>query len=108
MKYGSGYWNAYSLFETITELCNAFNKLELIHLYRNSFRYQENRAVLREGMTKFGFQEFLDISHTGYIITSYNFPANENFDFKQFYQRLSDKGEHIFHTFIFFHIWTVI
>ena len=41
-------------------------------------------------MNKFGFKEFLTDEHTGYIITSYRFPEDPNFDFKRFYSRLSD------------------
>ena len=55
-------------------------------------RYQDNRAVLKEGMTRLGFQEFLDSSHKGYIITSYKFPSHKNFDFQQFYTKLNERG----------------
>lgn len=55
-----------------------------------SNRYQENRRILREGMAKMGFKEFLSSDHTGYIITSFFFPRNPNFDFVKFYTRLSD------------------
>lgn len=59
-------------------------------------RYRNNREILRKGMKKFGFEEFLDKSHEGYIITSYRFPEHPNFDFKTFYQKLSDKGQVIY------------
>ena len=39
-----------------------------------------------------GFVEFLDDTHEGYIITSYNFPNDPHFFFQDFYRRLSDKG----------------
>lgn len=55
-----------------------------------SRRYQENRGILREGMEKLGFKEFLSKDHTGYIITSFFFPQHPNFDFVKFYSRLSD------------------
>ncbi|XP_065069699.1 2-aminoethylphosphonate--pyruvate transaminase-like [Rhopilema esculentum] len=61
-----------------------------------SARYQKNREVLRHGMREMGFKEFLDDSHKGYIITSYFFPEDKSFDFKQFYQKLSDKGQVIY------------
>ena len=64
------------------------------------FRYQNNRKVLREGMKEMGFQEFLDSTHKGYIITSYRFPSDPNFIFKDFYSELSDLGmcdKHVFH-----------
>ena len=43
-----------------------------------------------------GFQEFLDSTHEGYIITSYFFPEDPNFIFKNFYEKLSDKGQVIY------------
>ena len=43
-------------------------------------------------MTRLGFQEFLDSSHKGYIITSYKFPTDKNFDFQQFYTKLNERG----------------
>jgi aspartate aminotransferase-like enzyme len=56
----------------------------------------ENRHILQKGMKKFGFKEFLDDSHEGYIITSFHFPKHPNFDFMDFYKRLSDKGQVIY------------
>ena len=47
-------------------------------------------------MREMGFKEYLDDSHHGYIITSYYFPSDPNFDFKVFYQSLSDKGQVIY------------
>ena len=44
-------------------------------------------------MTKLGFEEFLDPSHKGYIITSYKFPSDKNFNFQQFYTKLNERGK---------------
>ncbi|GFS25833.1 2-aminoethylphosphonate--pyruvate transaminase [Elysia marginata] len=57
-----------------------------------SKRYAANRDVLREGMTKLGFKELLDPSVAGCIITSYKYPADPNFNFPEFYNRLNEKG----------------
>ncbi|XP_065661699.1 2-aminoethylphosphonate--pyruvate transaminase [Hydra vulgaris] len=54
-------------------------------------RYKENRLVLREGMAKLGFKEFLSDTHSGYIITSYRYPLDSRFNFNEFYSRLNDK-----------------
>ncbi len=43
-----------------------------------------------------GFKELLDDSHEGYIITSFHFPKHPNFDFTQFYSRLSEKDQVIY------------
>ena len=58
-------------------------------------RYKSNRKILREGMARLGFREFLvppALTDECYVITSYRFPKDANFDFSQLYQRLSDKG----------------
>ena len=47
-------------------------------------------------MKELGFQEFLDNTHDGYIITSYFFPQDPKFSFKAFYEKLSDKGQVIY------------
>ena len=44
-------------------------------------------------MATLGFKELLDEKIAGYIITSYHFPKDPNFNFKEFYSRLNDKGE---------------
>lgn len=61
-----------------------------------SQRYQDNRAILKAGMTKLGFEEFLDPSHKGYIITSYKFPSDKNFNFQQFYTKLNERDQVIY------------
>ena len=56
-------------------------------------RYKENREVLAAGMKRLGFKELLDESVQGYIITSYFYPNDPNFNFMDFYNRLNEKGE---------------
>ncbi|HIK95744.1 MAG TPA: methyltransferase domain-containing protein, partial [Planctomycetes bacterium] len=41
---------------------------------------------------RMGFREFVPAELQGHIITSFLFPDDPNFEFKKFYQRLSDKG----------------
>ena len=43
-------------------------------------------------MKELGFEEFLDSSHEGYIITSFKFPENQNWNFTTFYSKLNDRG----------------
>jgi len=61
-----------------------------------SARYQENRAIIREGMKNLGFREFLTDEHKGYIITSFKFPTDPNFDFVRFYTELNDMDQVIY------------
>ncbi|KAI8482747.1 hypothetical protein Bbelb_395240 [Branchiostoma belcheri] len=77
--------------------CQALQELEQEGGVRGrAKRYQANRKVLREGMASLGFQELLDETHEGYIITSYHFPDHPAFSFKDFYSRLNDKGQVIY------------
>ena len=55
-------------------------------------RYERNHLVLTEGMRKLGFAEYLPAADQGYIITSFLYPQHENFDFMDFYNRLSERG----------------
>ncbi len=55
-------------------------------------RYRQNYEILLAGMRELGFEEYLDPSLQGYIITSFRYPSHPNFDFEQFYRLLSDKG----------------
>lgn len=55
-------------------------------------RYAENARILVDGMAKLGFEPYLAPEHRSHIITSFRYPACSDFDFKEFYQRLSDKG----------------
>ncbi len=55
-------------------------------------RYRENFRVLIEGMTEMHFRPYLKPEHMGYIITTFHYPDDANFDFEKFYRRLSDRG----------------
>ncbi|GBF95286.1 hypothetical protein Rsub_08317 [Raphidocelis subcapitata] len=59
-------------------------------------RYAENRRVLREGMARLGFEEFLAPEHQSYIITSFKFPEDPSFKFEEFYGALADRGFYIY------------
>ncbi|CAL1537566.1 unnamed protein product [Lymnaea stagnalis] len=54
-------------------------------------RYENNRTILKKGMSELGFKELLDEKIAGYIITSYLYPKDPNFSFTEFYNRLNDK-----------------
>lgn len=82
---------------TMLAFCQALKEFdEEGGLEGRSARYIENRRIIREGMKKLGFTEFLDSGHDGYIITSYNFPSHPNFNFKTFYSKLNEKDQVIY------------
>jgi 2-aminoethylphosphonate-pyruvate transaminase len=55
-------------------------------------RYEENYYVLVAGMRKLGFQEYLTPHDQGYIITSFRYPDDPDFNFHQFYDLLNARG----------------
>jgi len=55
-------------------------------------RYERNHRVLVEGMKKLGFRSYLSPDVQSYIITSFRYPSDPQFDFDTFYRSLSDKG----------------
>ena len=55
-------------------------------------RYQQNKAVLNQGMTRLGFKTYLKPGLQGHIITSFLYPDSAQFIFDTFYQKLSDRG----------------
>ncbi|XP_025105345.1 uncharacterized protein LOC112570876 [Pomacea canaliculata] len=59
-------------------------------------RYKENQRIIAEGMRRLGFKELLEPSVQGYIITSYYYPSDPNFNFTEFYNRLNDKDQVIY------------
>ena len=59
-------------------------------------RYRENYELTLAGMESLGFQPFLEKEDRGYIITSFYYPTHPRFDFKEFYQRLSERGHVIY------------
>jgi 2-aminoethylphosphonate-pyruvate transaminase len=55
-------------------------------------RYRANHDCLLEGMNALGFEEYLPRHLQGYLITSFRYPSDPNFQFEDFYTRLNDKG----------------
>ncbi|MFT4641182.1 MAG: 2-aminoethylphosphonate-pyruvate transaminase [Verrucomicrobiales bacterium] len=55
-------------------------------------RYAANHAALLRGMRRMGFREYVPTESQSHIITTFLYPEDPNFEFRVFYQRLSDKG----------------
>jgi 2-aminoethylphosphonate-pyruvate transaminase len=55
-------------------------------------RYKNNYQSLMKGMRTLGFKEYLEPEKQGYIITSFLYPENPEFDFTSFYEALNEKG----------------
>ena len=55
-------------------------------------RYRRNCEVLIDGMTRLGFKLFLDAKHQAPVIVTFHAPADPNYDFQRFYDRVREKG----------------
>jgi 2-aminoethylphosphonate-pyruvate transaminase len=55
-------------------------------------RYTANYETLVTGMRELGFQPFLDPAIQAPIIVTFHAPADARYDFKEFYDRVRDKG----------------
>jgi 2-aminoethylphosphonate-pyruvate transaminase len=55
-------------------------------------RYRENYETLIAGMQQMGFEEYLRPEDRGYIITSFRYPKDPNFDFERFYEKLNERN----------------
>jgi 2-aminoethylphosphonate-pyruvate transaminase len=55
-------------------------------------RYRRNCEVLIEGMTRLGFRLFLEPRHQAPVIVTFHAPADANYDFQKFYDRVREKG----------------
>ncbi|MBK9927072.1 MAG: 2-aminoethylphosphonate--pyruvate transaminase [Anaerolineales bacterium] len=59
-------------------------------------RYCKNYDLTITAMQQMGFNAYLKPEDRGYIITSFHYPDHPNFDFQNFYSRLSQKGHVIY------------
>ncbi len=55
-------------------------------------RYKQNYEITLSAMQKMGFKTYLKPKDQGYIISSFYYPEHPNFIFREFYERLSEKG----------------
>lgn len=55
-------------------------------------RYRRNCEVLIEGMARLGFKLFLEPRHQAPVIVTFHAPADPNYNFQKFYDRVREKG----------------
>lgn len=55
-------------------------------------RYRDNCKILVDGMRALGFETLLPDALQAPIIVTFHMPADRNFGFQEFYDRLSDRG----------------
>lgn len=54
-------------------------------------RYKNNYQTLVKGMTNMGFKLYLEPEKQGYIISSFIYPEDANFNFETFYMKLNER-----------------
>ncbi|MCS7221578.1 MAG: 2-aminoethylphosphonate--pyruvate transaminase [Anaerolineae bacterium] len=59
-------------------------------------RYRRNYEITLAAMQEMGFEPYLPPEYRGYIITAFRYPDHPRFDFREFYERLSNKGHIIY------------
>ena len=59
-------------------------------------RYRQNYELTAAAMQTMGFRTYLKPEVQGYIITSFRYPNHPKFVFREFYERLSEKGHVIY------------
>jgi 2-aminoethylphosphonate-pyruvate transaminase len=59
-------------------------------------RYHESCAITMSAMQAMGFKPYLNEGLRGHIVTSFYYLDHPNFNFKEFYERLSEKGHIIY------------
>lgn len=59
-------------------------------------RYSENHRIVRDALAELGFKDLVPLDEQSKVINTFYYPKHENFDFEQFYKRLSDKGKIIY------------
>ena len=89
--------NAQWRFTPPTHVLAAFNQALIEHLNEGGTkgryqRYKKNCKIICDGMEKLGFKQLLPNDLQAPIIITFLEPKVQNFDFKKFYNSLSDKG----------------
>ena len=89
--------NAQWRFTPPTHVLAAFNQALIEHKKEDGTkgrykRYKKNCKIICDGMAKLGFKQLLPNEVQAPIIITFLQPKVQNFDFKKFYNSLSDKG----------------
>lgn len=61
-----------------------------------SKRYRDNNQLLISEMKKLGYETYIDAEHQGPIITTFFYPENANYTFKEMYEFIKARGYAIY------------
>jgi 2-aminoethylphosphonate-pyruvate transaminase len=93
MEKGNGKWRFTSPTHVVRAFMQALLELEAEGGVKARYdRYRQNRVILTEGMRELGFRTLLPDALQSPIITSFESPSQEKYDFLTFYQLLKQNG----------------
>lgn len=92
-----GKWRFTSPTHTVLAFAQAMKELEEEGgiAARSKRYYQNNREIIRK-FKEMGLKTYIDEEHQGPIITTFYFPEDVNFDFKEMYAYIKDRGYAIY------------
>ena len=92
-----GKWRFTSPTHVVLAFAKAMEELEAEGGVSARFeRYSSNNRMLIEKMEAMGFSTYVDGKHQGPIITTFFYPENVNFDFKEMYEYIKERGYAIY------------
>lgn len=91
MEKGNGKWRFTSPTHVVRAFRQALVELEKEGLDNRCNRYKENNRILIEGMRSLGFTSLLPDKCQSPVISSFLYPS-DTFSFRDFYERLKEKG----------------
>ncbi|MGL4567523.1 MAG: 2-aminoethylphosphonate--pyruvate transaminase, partial [Fusobacteriaceae bacterium] len=93
MENGGGKWRFTSPTHVVRGFYQALLELEKEGGVKSrEKRYRENHKILTEGMKDLGFKSIIDEKIQSPIITTFSAPKNVNYNFKDFYENLKNRG----------------
>ena len=92
-----GKWRFTSPTHVVLAFAKAMEELEAEGGVSARFeRYSSNNRMLIEKMEAMGFSTYVNGKHQGPIITTFFYPENVNFDFKEMYEYIKERGYAIY------------
>ena len=94
---GDGKWRFTSPTHVVLAFAKAMEELrEEGGIPARAKRYADNNKLLIEEMGKLGYKTYIDSEHQGPIITTFFYPEDANYTFKEMYEFIKERGYAIY------------
>ena len=94
---GDGKWRFTSPTHVVLAFAKAMEELkEEGGIPARAKRYADNNRFLIEEMAKLGYKTYIDAEHQGPIITTFFYPEDANYTFKEMYEFIKERGYAIY------------